>query len=120
MDLAAQGSSATDHGNLLGLVSSYTSTDGSQHAMADVWFAKEAAVGTEVHLDDVLTAPASDVISSASSATASSSTPAEASAASGGATGGSNGITTDTASSSALDLAAQMAALDDSRKHILI
>jgi hypothetical protein len=29
-----------NNGNLLGLVSSYTSTDGTQHAVADVWFAK--------------------------------------------------------------------------------
>jgi trimeric autotransporter adhesin len=30
-----------DNGNVIGLVSSYTKTDGSSAAMADVWFAKD-------------------------------------------------------------------------------
>jgi hypothetical protein len=39
LDLAAQTSTQTDNGNLVGLVSSYTTTDGTTHEMADVWFA---------------------------------------------------------------------------------
>ena len=41
MDLSATKGTTVDNGNLLGLVSSYTTTDGSQHQMADVWFAKD-------------------------------------------------------------------------------
>jgi hypothetical protein len=43
LDLNAQSSTQIDHGNLLGLVSSYKSSDGSSHAMADVWFSKDTA-----------------------------------------------------------------------------
>ena len=39
LDLTAQKSSLEDNGNMVGLVSSYTTADGEQHAMADVWFA---------------------------------------------------------------------------------
>jgi len=57
-----------DNGNLLALVSSYTTTDGAQHAMADAWFAKDRpeATATEpaptVHLSDVLAAPTADLM----------------------------------------------------------
>ena len=37
LNLQAQVGTAVDQGNLLGLVSSYQATDGTQHAMADVW-----------------------------------------------------------------------------------
>jgi hypothetical protein len=46
MDLRAQTGTTSDHGNLLGLTSSYTTADGSSHQMADVWFAKQT--GTSV------------------------------------------------------------------------
>jgi hypothetical protein len=49
-----------NNGNLLGMTSSYTGADGSQHAMADVWFAKQAAP----ELGDLLAAPAADVLGS--------------------------------------------------------
>jgi hypothetical protein len=39
LDLNASSSAASDNGNLLGLVSSYTTIDGATHEMADVWFA---------------------------------------------------------------------------------
>jgi phage tail protein X len=42
LDLKAQGASATDNGNLIGLTSNYTTTDGQTHEMADVWFATKA------------------------------------------------------------------------------
>lgn len=38
LNLFAQESSQVDNGNLLGLVSSYTKTDGTINEMADVWF----------------------------------------------------------------------------------
>ncbi|HNB43478.1 MAG TPA: heme utilization protein, partial [Burkholderiaceae bacterium] len=44
MDLRAQTGTTSDHGNLLGLTSSYTTADGSSHQMADVWFAKQGSV----------------------------------------------------------------------------
>jgi hypothetical protein len=68
LDLNAQHGTQVDHGNVLGLTSSYTTADGQQHDMADVWFAKD--LGTQVTLDDVVTAPTSDVISLGDTATA--------------------------------------------------
>ena len=44
LDLQATAGTSTHEGNLIGLVSSYTKTDGSLHAMADVWFAKDVAL----------------------------------------------------------------------------
>jgi hypothetical protein len=38
LNLNAQASTATENGNLLGLVSSFEKADGSSHEMADVWF----------------------------------------------------------------------------------
>jgi hypothetical protein len=38
LGLNAQTSTAIDNGNLIGLVSNYTTADGSVHDMADVWF----------------------------------------------------------------------------------
>jgi len=38
LNLSAQASTATDNGNLLGLVSSYETADGAAHEMVDVWF----------------------------------------------------------------------------------
>jgi hypothetical protein len=45
LNLQAQAGSAVDQGNLLGLVSNYQTTDGAQHAMADVWL--------QVHPEDL-------------------------------------------------------------------
>ena len=39
LGLNAQSSTEADNGNLIGLVSNYTTTDGVTHEMADVWFA---------------------------------------------------------------------------------
>jgi hypothetical protein len=60
LNLNAQAGTVVDHGNVLGLTSSYTTADGAKHDMADVWFAKEAA--PQVHIDDLLTAPSADVM----------------------------------------------------------
>ncbi|HEX2009666.1 MAG TPA: heme utilization protein, partial [Roseateles sp.] len=67
LNLNAQSSSAVDNGNLVGLVSGYTKADGSSHAMADVWFAKDVApdsgtLEAPVQLGDVLAAPAAQTL----------------------------------------------------------
>jgi len=65
LNLQASAGTQVDHGNLLGLVSSYTTADGNQHAMADVWFAQEhgnAKEGLPVQLSDLLAAPAADLL----------------------------------------------------------
>ena len=61
LDLHAQTGTAKDNGNLIGLVSSYTTTDGAQHEMADVWFAREA-VSAAPKLSELLAAPAGEVL----------------------------------------------------------
>ncbi|MBI5920050.1 MAG: heme utilization protein, partial [Betaproteobacteria bacterium] len=43
LNLNANASTATDNGNLIGLVSSYETSDGVTHQMADVWFATQPA-----------------------------------------------------------------------------
>jgi hypothetical protein len=48
-----------NNGNLLSMTSSYTSADGSQHDMADVWFAKQG--GTPA-LGELLAAPTTDML----------------------------------------------------------
>jgi len=66
LNLAAHKSDATDNGNLIGLISSYTTTDGKEHQMADVWFTKDVQpqtteTTTKVSITDVL-APATTVV----------------------------------------------------------
>ena len=51
------------NGNLVGMASSYTSADGSQHAVADVWFAKQTpAAAPAPALGELLAGPAHDVL----------------------------------------------------------
>ncbi len=58
LDLNAQSSTNWDNGNLIGLTSSYTTSDGEGHGMADVWFATEELVaGGTAEPDPTLTAP---------------------------------------------------------------
>ena len=57
------------NGNLIGLVSSFTKADGSQHAMADVWFARdvapaEAQMAEPAKRFDLLIAAAADLLPS--------------------------------------------------------
>jgi hypothetical protein len=57
----AQAGTATDNGNLLGLTSTYQTTDGTSHAAADVWFvADKAAANASVTAPEstTLTPPA--------------------------------------------------------------
>jgi hypothetical protein len=72
LDLHGLAGHARNHGNLLGLTSSYTTADGASHAMADVWFAKDAPGSVSspaTHepvsapaLSDLLAAPATDLL----------------------------------------------------------
>ena len=43
LNLAAQSTFTVDNGNVIGLASNYTTTDGSTHDMVDVWFATSTA-----------------------------------------------------------------------------
>jgi hypothetical protein len=90
LDLHANAGTNVNNGNLLGLTSSFTTTDGAKHDMADVWFTKdpgnatptssgttgssgssgtvhgapgEAGHGTATpHLSDLLAGPTTDVL----------------------------------------------------------
>ena len=75
LDLHATKGTAMDNGNLLGLVSSYSKADGSQHAMVDVWFAKDVTPvdptkHAPVALGDVLSAPSADLLPTTATAQA--------------------------------------------------
>jgi hypothetical protein len=74
IDLNAKVGTEVDHGNLLGLTSSYTTTDGTKHDVADVWFAKDVQPATSAHeqttvkLADLLAPATTDVLPSAPAA----------------------------------------------------
>ena len=54
---------------MLGLVSGYTTKDGAEHAMADVWFAKDTTpAAANVSINDVLAAPTADLTAGLTSA----------------------------------------------------
>jgi hypothetical protein len=57
LGLNAQSSTETDNGNLIGLVSNYTTADGATHEMADVWFATSKVPSAE----EVASAPSQPV-----------------------------------------------------------
>jgi hypothetical protein len=127
MDLHAQTSTTMDHGNLLGLTSSYTTADGKAHDMADVWFAKDTATtgggDLPVKLDEVLTTPSAD-ISLASTSTADT---AQATTASGNASTVAQASTMGAADSTDVDTAAALALasasstlFDETSKNLLI
>jgi len=76
LDLHAQASHVADNGNTIGLTSSYTTTSGATHEMADVWLTKDAAStshtttdpsiapasGATPHLSELLAAPSTDLL----------------------------------------------------------
>ena len=67
LDLTAKVGTDIQNGNLIGLVSNYTKADGSQHAVADVWFAKDVAPEqadkpTPATLGDLLAAPGTELL----------------------------------------------------------
>jgi hypothetical protein len=75
IDLHGVAGTTTDHGNLLGLTSSYTTSDGNTHAMADVWFAKDTpppatTTAGAPALTDLLSAPAADLLASSATGSA--------------------------------------------------
>jgi hypothetical protein len=58
IDLQATVGAGTDNGNVLGLTSTYQTTDGATHAAADVWFATDRLVETSgnVEVDNAVAA----------------------------------------------------------------
>jgi hypothetical protein len=75
IDLHGLAGNTVNNGNLLGMTSTYTTTSGATHAVADVWFAKDtsqvqdpthatATVATAAvpNLSDLLAAPATDLL----------------------------------------------------------
>jgi len=68
LDLSYKTSTQGDNGNLLGMVSSYTKSDGTSHAMADVYFTKDmsttstATPATTPKLGDLLAAPQAELL----------------------------------------------------------
>jgi hypothetical protein len=53
----------TNNGNLLGMVSNWTGTDGSSHQVADVWFAKApAADSAPPSVSELLAGPPADLL----------------------------------------------------------
>uniref|UniRef100_UPI0037BEF987 hypothetical protein n=1 Tax=Ideonella sp. TaxID=1929293 RepID=UPI0037BEF987 len=66
LNLQAATGTEVDNGNLLGLVSDYTTADGATHAMADVWFAKGEAPAPA--LGELLAAPAEGLLQETSQA----------------------------------------------------
>jgi trimeric autotransporter adhesin len=72
IDLGAEAGTTVQHGNLLGLTSTYTTTDGATHETADVWFAKDtgssAATASTPALADLLAQPAGHLLPGADGA----------------------------------------------------
>jgi len=67
LDLTARVGTQMDHGNLIGLLSTFTRADGSQQVLADGWFAKDAVprqndVAASATLGDLLTATANELL----------------------------------------------------------
>jgi hypothetical protein len=68
LDLSPVDSTTVDHGNLIGQIASYRTSDGQSHQMADVWLAKTplveqagpAAAAAAPSLSELLVAPAAD------------------------------------------------------------
>jgi hypothetical protein len=75
LSLDATAGTQKDHGNLIGLVSSYTKGDGSSHAMADVWFTKEPQPPPK--LSELLAAPSGELLGAAVPAQSSHTAPVE-------------------------------------------
>jgi trimeric autotransporter adhesin len=65
-----------DNGNLLGMVGSYTGTDGSESAMVDVWFAKQQPEEALPEIGDLLAADTGNLLGGATEGTKTAATPA--------------------------------------------
>jgi hypothetical protein len=58
VDLHANAGATVENGNLHGLVSSYTTSDGAKHEVVDVWFGKESGTSApQVAVSDLLASP---------------------------------------------------------------
>jgi len=73
LDVNARPGSELNNGNLLGLVSQFTTADGARHDLVDVWFVKDTTAQTPppsapVALTEVLVAPAAEVLPSSTGA----------------------------------------------------
>ncbi|HEY0821194.1 MAG TPA: heme utilization protein, partial [Rhizobacter sp.] len=66
LNLDAVAGTTVDNGNLLGLVSSYTTGDGTQHDLVDVWLAKDRSA--DLQLGELLAAPAAELLPGAGTA----------------------------------------------------
>ena len=126
-----------DHGNLLALSSSYTTSDGQSHDMADVWFARDtgaagagaASGATDLTAHDLLAAPGeSSLVTAATAATsatgsASDAAPATSTASSSTTTADSSGaadqVMVDTAAIAAVQGLAD-AMLEEQQRQVLI
>jgi len=75
LNLDARRDGAEDHGNLIGLSSTYTTDDGKQHAAADVWFAQGSGGGQAGALAQALSAFGADANAVAAGAARGLSTP---------------------------------------------
>jgi len=69
LDLNAQTGTEVDNGNLLGLVSSYTTTDGQTKEMADVWFSRDTASATDASATAQASLTLSDVLADTAGST---------------------------------------------------
>ena len=81
LNLTAQAAGQSNNGNIVGLVSSYTTTNGKTHELADVWFASTGGSGSSVNqltqaLSQYTTTASSAPVGSAGSSLTSSSTTA--------------------------------------------
>ena len=88
LNLGATKGTDVDHGNVLGLVSSFTKSDGTSHEMTDVWFAKDGSQHTATnataatpHLGDLLAQPEANLLGGATASTATAVTAATTAAA---------------------------------------
>jgi hypothetical protein len=67
-----------NNGNLMGLQGGYTKTDGSQAAMVDVWFAKQA--DTPPTVGELLSGPGVDLLGGGGTGSSPAAAPAQATA----------------------------------------
>ena len=79
LNLSASAVDQSSNGNTIGLISSYTTTDGKTHELADVWLASSSGTGSTVsQLTQALSQYASTSISSGASSSGLSTSPASA------------------------------------------
>ncbi len=62
LNLKATATDQGSNGNWIGMVSSYTTADGHQHQMADVWLTKNQTSNPPPTLNDLLAAPHADLV----------------------------------------------------------